>query len=97
MARRVVDEGEPVLKAGGGERWYLVQIAVNALERDPGVMQCLVRERGSMMLAMNTWDADASKWIVAVKLKACCQRILDNKLNLIASNVTQALMPERLR
>jgi hypothetical protein len=47
-----------------------------------------------MVLAMNTRDADGSKWIVAVKLKACCKRILDNKLNLIASNVTQASMPE---
>jgi hypothetical protein len=97
MTRRVVNEGEPVSKASGGERWYLVQIAVNALEKDLGAMQCLVRERGSMMLAMNTRDADASKWIVAVKLKACCKRILDNKLHLIASNVTQASMPERLR
>jgi hypothetical protein len=59
---------------------------VNALERDLGAMQCLVRERGLMVLAMNTRDAVASEWIVAVKLKTCCKRILDNQLNLIASN-----------
>ena len=44
MARGVVDESQPVSKASGGERWYLVQIAVYVLKRDFGAMQCLVRE-----------------------------------------------------
>ena len=53
--------------------------------------------RGSMMLAMDTRDADTSKGIVAVKLETSSKRIFDHKLNFIASNVTQASMPERLR
>ena len=48
-----------------------------------------------MVLAMNTRDANASNWVVTVKLETSSKLILDHKLNLIASNVTQALMPER--
>jgi hypothetical protein len=92
----VVNESKPIANARDCQCWHLMQIAVNVLKRNSGAMWRLVGKRGLMMLAMDTRDADASKWIVAVELKTCSKCILDHKLNLIASNVTQALMPERL-
>jgi hypothetical protein len=74
----VVDESKPIAKASDQQCWHLVQIAVNALKWNSRAMQRLVRKRGLMMLAMDTRDADASKWIVAVELKTCSKCVLDN-------------------